>query len=89
MILGCTHYPLLRSKIMTFFGDKVHIVNPAYETAMDVKKILRESGKGNTSGKAASYEFYVSDAAEKFTHFANTILSYDVAATKLVNIEEY
>ena len=48
-----------------------------------------ESGKGNTSGKAASYEFYVSDAAEKFTHFANTILSYDVAATKLVNIEEY
>ena len=89
MILGCTHYPLLRSRIKAYFGEKVHIVNPAYETAMDVKKILRESGKGNTSGKAASYEFYVSDAAEKFTHFANTILSYDVAATKLVNIEEY
>lgn len=89
MILGCTHYPLLRSKIMAFFGDKVHIVNPAYETAMDVKKVLAESASENKSGKAAAYEFYVSDAAEKFTHFANTILPYDVAATKLVNIEEY
>ncbi|MCI9454622.1 MAG: glutamate racemase [Dorea sp.] len=89
MILGCTHYPLLRSKIMAFFGDKVHIVNPAYETAMDLKKVLGERGNENRSGEAASYEFYVSDAAEKFTHFANTILSYDVAATKLVNIEEY
>lgn len=89
LILGCTHYPLLRSKIMAFFGDKVHIVNPAYETAMDLKKVLGERGNENRSGGAASYEFYVSDAAEKFTHFANTILSYDVAATKLVNIEEY
>ena len=85
----CTHYPLLRSKIMAFFGEKVHIVNPAYETAMDLKHILREGGNENLSDKAASCQFYVSDAAEKFSQFANTILSYDVGATKLVNIEEY
>lgn len=89
MILGCTHYPLLRSGIRAYFGDKVHIVNPAYETAMDLKKILAESGMENRSGEPALYEFYVSDAAEKFTRFANGILPYDVAATRLVNIEEY
>ena len=89
MILGCTHYPLLRSKIMAYFGEKVHIVNPAYETAVDLKKILDESGMANLSDAAAAYEFYVSDAAEKFTRLANTILPYDVAATKVVNIEEY
>ncbi len=89
MILGCTHYPLLRSKIMAYFGEKVHIVNPAYETAVDLKKILDESGMANRSDAAAAYEFYVSDAAEKFTRLANTILPYDVAATKVVNIEEY
>lgn len=33
MILGCTHYPLLRSKIREYMGDKIQIVNPAYETA--------------------------------------------------------
>lgn len=89
MILGCTHYPLLRSRIMAYFGEKVHIVNPAYETAMDLKKLLDESGAANVSDAAAAYEFYVSDAAEKFTRLANTILPYDVAATKAVNIEEY
>lgn len=89
MILGCTHYPLLRSRIKTYFGETVQIVNPAYETAMDLKKILSERGIENQSEAAAAYEFYVSDAAEKFTRFANGILSYDVAATRLVNIEEY
>lgn len=89
MILGCTHYPLLRSRIMEYFGEKVHIVNPAYETAMDLKKILLDQGMANQSGSPAAYEFYVSDAAEKFTQFANTILPYDVAATKLINIEKY
>ncbi|MDE7038879.1 MAG: aspartate/glutamate racemase family protein, partial [Lachnospiraceae bacterium] len=89
MILGCTHYPLLRSGIRAYFGEKVHIVNPAYETAMDLKKILAKNGTENRSGQPAAYEFYVSDAAEKFTRFANGILTYDVAATRLVNIEEY
>ena len=89
LILGCTHYPLLRSRIMAFFGEKVHIVNPAYETAMDLKKVLCEGGNENRSHEAASCQFYVSDAAEKFSHFANTILSYDAGAAKLVNIEEY
>ncbi len=89
LILGCTHYPLLRSGIREYFGEKVHIVNPAYETAMDLKKILAKNGTENRSGQPAAYEFYVSDAAEKFTRFANGILTYDVAATRLVNIEEY
>jgi len=89
MILGCTHYPLLRSQIIAYLGEKVHIVNPAYETTMDLKKILAERGMENQSGEPVSYEFYVSDAAEKFTRFANRILPYDVAATRLVNIEEY
>ena len=39
MILGCTHYPLLRSKIREYMGDRIQIVNPAYETAMDLKRL--------------------------------------------------
>jgi glutamate racemase len=42
IVLGCTHYPLLRSKIMKYFGETIHLVNPAYETAMDLKQILEE-----------------------------------------------
>ena len=89
MILGCTHYPLLRSRIMEYFGEKVHIVNPAYETAMDLKAILKERNIANQSGEPGTYDFYVSDAAEKFTRFADSILPYDVTKTKQINIEEY
>lgn len=89
MILGCTHYPLLRSKIMRYFGDGVRIVNPAYETAMDLKEILMQDNLSNESDSLARYEFYVSDAAEKFKQFANSILPYNVETIQQINIEEY
>lgn len=91
MILGCTHYPLLRSKIRNYLGEKIQIVNPAYETAMDLKRLLEEMGMANDgkSGQHSTYSFYVSDAAEKFRRFANTVMPFDVPTTNVVNIEEY
>lgn len=91
LILGCTHYPLLRSKIREYVGDKITLVNPAYETAMDLKQLLQERGMENTdgAGEHGSYSFYVSDAADKFKQFANSILPYDIETTKQINIEEY
>lgn len=91
MILGCTHYPLLRSKIRAYMGEEIQIVNPAYETAMDLKHLLEERGMDNnrTDGQASQYEFYVSDMAEKFRQFANTVMPFDVPETNVVNIEGY
>lgn len=91
MILGCTHYPLLRSKIREYMGDKIQIVNPAYETAMDLKRLLEgeEMANDETTEHHSEYSFYVSDAAEKFRKFANTVMPFDVPTTNVVNIEEY
>ena len=91
LILGCTHYPLLRSRIRAYLGDKIQLVNPAYETAMDLKYILKESGMENAGkeGEHATYSFYVSDAADKFKQFANSILPNDIETTQQINIEEY
>ncbi len=91
MILGCTHYPLLRSKIRAYMGEDIQIVNPAYETAMDLKKLLKEQGMDNdrAEGSASRYEFYVSDTAEKFRQFANTVMPFDVPETNVVNIEGF
>ena len=91
LILGCTHYPLLRSKIREYVGEKITLVNPAYETAMDLKRILNEMDMENPDieGDHGSYSFYVSDAADKFKQFANSILPYDIETTKQINIEEY
>ena len=91
LILGCTHYPLLRSKIRDYVGEKITLVNPAYETAMDLKHLLKEMDMENPDieGDHGSYSFYVSDAADKFKQFANSILPYDIEITKQINIEEY
>lgn len=91
MILGCTHYPLLRSKIRVYMGEKIQIVNPAYETAIDLRRLLEEQEMKNdgTGGQISRYEFFVSDAAEKFRRFANTVMPFDVPETNVVNIEEY
>jgi glutamate racemase len=90
MILGCTHYPLLRSGIRKYMGEKIHIVNPAYETAMDLKGLLAEQGMANDrSGRHGQCEFYVSDAAEKFQSFANSVMPFSIESTGVIEIEEY
>lgn len=92
LILGCTHYPLLRSTVREIMGEGVNLVNPAYETAVELRRLLAEQGIAN-DGKAqdgeGKYQFYVSDAAEKFMQFANSILPYDIEQTQLIPIEEY
>ena len=92
LILGCTHYPLLRSTVREIMGEGVNLVNPAYETAVELRRLLAEQGianDGKIQNREEKYQFYVSDAAEKFMQFANSILPYDIEQTQLIPIEEY
>lgn len=91
LILGCTHYPLLRSTIGQIMGEGVRLVNPAYETALELGKLLEERGLAGTGQVQEDfpYRFYVSDLADKFKSFANSILPYDVEMTKKIDIEKY
>ena len=91
LILGCTHYPLLRSLIQKLVGDSVTLVNPAYETALELGRLLEEKGLAGegTEKNEFPYRFYVSDLADEFKAFANSILPYDVEMTKKIDIEKY
>lgn len=92
LILGCTHYPLIRSTVGRIMGEGVTLVNPAYETAGELKRLLtqedllndRKSGLGSNR-----YRFYVSDMADKFKTFANSILKYGILSAERINIEDY
>lgn len=117
LILGCTHYPLLRSVVRDIMGSGVELVNPAYETALGLGRLLEECGLTNDqagiqeeyrlandrsgiqeerplandsagSQDALMYQFYVSDAAEKFKNFANSILPCEIKEAQLIQIEE-
>lgn len=92
LILGCTHYPLIRSTVGRIMGDEVSLVNPAYETARELKELLEARGLLNEEEAKLGdnrYGFYVSDAAEKFKRFANSIIKYGILSAKIINIEEY
>ena len=92
LILGCTHYPLIRSTVAKVMGDHVTLVNPAYETARELKELLMEKGLFNPVPPQLGtnkYEFFVSDGAEKFVHFANSIIKYGILGAKVIQIEDY
>lgn len=92
LILGCTHYPLIRSTLGRIMGEKVTLVNPAYETAIELKSMLKKLDLLNEEAPGLGsnqYQFYVSDKAEKFVRFANSIIKYGILSAKTVNIEEY
>ena len=89
LILGCTHYPLIRNAIGRYMGPEVTLVNPAYETAKSLKVMLAEQKLLNQSGELARYEYYVSDGVDKFSTFADRVLPCDVERAKVVDIESY
>ena len=91
LILGCTHYPLLRSLLKDLVGEQVTLVNPAYETALALKRLLEEKEllREGKEEEEFPYRFFVSDEEEHFQKFANSILPDDVKSTKQIQIEEY
>ena len=73
-------------------GEKIRLVNPAYETALELKQLLKENNLENIlqeTGKVPAYEFYSSDAPVRFKAFANAVLPYSVDWIEHINIEEF
>lgn len=92
LILGCTHYPLIRSTLGKIAGENVTLVNPAYETARELKELLAKKDLLNENEPHLGdnrYRFFVSDKADKFQNFANSIIKYGILSAKVINIEEY
>lgn len=92
LILGCTHYPLIRSTVGRIMGEGVTLVNPAYETARELKELLEKEGLLNPSKQRLGtnqYQFFVSDGADRFKVFANSIFKYGVLSAQEIHIEEY
>ncbi len=92
LVLGCTHYPLIRNTVGEVMGEKVTLVNPAYETAVSLRSLLNKKNlaAGNEHRYTGGmYDFYVSDTADKFKSFANSILPFHIDNITQINIEEY
>ncbi len=90
LILGCTHYPLLKKLIGEFMGDGVTLIDPGKITAHALKDALRAQGllNGQTAGGSAHY--YVSDSTEGFKTMADLFLGeYRGGSVQQIAIDQY
>lgn len=87
LVLGCTHYPALRYTINKVLGDKVRLINPAYETAKAAKIMLKERDLISNRLDGGRCDYYVSDDPEKFKRIGGNIVRKEIASIQKVNIE--
>ena len=78
LILGCTHYPLLKKTLQKVVGKKIVLVDSAKEVAYDVKKILTELGGRKVSKSKARYKFLISDRPQAFGKIAKKFLGREI-----------
>ena len=95
LVLGCTHYPILRSVIQQAVGAQVDLIDSGEATAAEVKSLLKEKGLARLSLGTAARDrplcddldhFYVTDAAERFARVAERFLGSKPARLEAVEI---
>lgn len=84
VILGCTHYPLLKPVIKEVMGRDVVLIDSAKQVATEVKQILANEGLLETNHKAMR-SFYVSDDPAWFSGLAKRFLGYALKDVKKVS----
>ncbi len=87
LILGCTHYPLLKDCIQKTLKDAV-IINPAEAAAFEIKRFLEDKNCLNDCEESPVYTFFASDNTEKFNAVCKTVLGKSYNA-EIIDIEKY
>jgi glutamate racemase len=78
LLLGCTHYPLLKGTIQQVL-KKVRLVDSSTATARATKKILIESGLMRTESGQPDYRFYLSDVTPNFAEVGRRFFGSAIA----------
>ncbi|MEZ5427696.1 MAG: glutamate racemase [Pyrinomonadaceae bacterium] len=95
LVLGCTHYPILREIIGQIVGENVKLIDSGEATAEEVKELLKEKGLANADPpKRATRRrlcddldhFYVTDAAGRFARVAERFLGAKPAKLEAVEV---
>ncbi len=89
LVLGCTHYPLLKGVIGDVMGDKVRLVDSAEETAREAVAVLSEKDLLRPKGGDVSHKFYVSDVPDKFSSVVKQFIGYSINNITRIDITRY
>jgi glutamate racemase len=85
LVLGCTHYPILRPTIESIAGDRVVVIDSAQQCAQDVASRLTERNLLREAGPAGRMRCFVTDDAPRFAKLASRFLGFAVEAPTTVS----
>jgi glutamate racemase len=86
LILGCTHYPLLRKVIRTVMGPKVQLVDSAAPTVLRLKALLQERKLLYPKTRRAALRIFVTDFVRNFAHIGEAFLGERLKTVQRVQI---
>lgn len=74
LVLGCTHYPLLKPTLRTLLGEKLTLVDSASETAKNVREVLHRDGLLRQTPPSTPARFFVTDLPTRFEQVGGSFL---------------
>jgi len=87
LVLGCTHYPLLKGVIGQVMGETVELVDSAEETARVVRGILAARGETRPDAERGNHHFFVTDVPAGFIRVGNRFLGGALGDVYQVNLD--
>ena len=88
LVLGCTHYPLLRKEIVAVVGQDKKIVDPADQVAQYTYNVLRRDGLFAAGNSDTKHEYYTTGEAKKFTEITRQWMNDETIVGHHVDAED-
>lgn len=86
LVLGCTHYPLLKNIIGQVMGPDVELIDSAVETALEVERLLHEEGLACNGPEQGTRRFCVTDVPERFQSVGERFLGVKLEKVEQVDV---
>ena len=83
LILGCTHYPVIRHVFLKVLGSGLNLVDPGQEASLCARSLLREKGLACEPGKKGETIFFSSDAPDRFRELGMRFLGRPIREVHL------
>ena len=88
LVLGCTHYPILKNTIARVFGPTVRLIDSAEETAKEVGERLEGLDLTRKDETPPVHKFFVSDVPHRFREQAERFLGSPLPDVNVVTVDE-
>jgi glutamate racemase len=86
LVLGCTHYPILRPLIDEVMGDHISFIDSGEAVADEVARLLEERNLMRQPSAPRTEQFYVTDAAVRFRRVAELFLGRPLESVETVEL---